>query len=108
MILLGNFMIAVGNLLDMVITLFIFLLIARAVLSWVNPDPYNTIVRIINSTTEPILSRVRAKVPPMGMLDMSLLVVLFGLYFVDYFVVRSLVMYGSMWASAPAAKVVGM
>ncbi|MCB0343892.1 MAG: YggT family protein [Bdellovibrionales bacterium] len=94
MILLGNFLIAVGQLLSSLVTLFIFLLIARAILSWVNPDPSNFIVRIINDTTEPLMARVRPRIPNFGVLDMSIIVVLFGLYFLQSFIAQSMVEYG--------------
>ncbi len=94
MILLGNFLMAVGQLLSSLVTLFIFLLIARAILSWVNPDPSNFIVRIINDTTEPLMARVRPMIPNFGMLDMSIIVVLFGLYFLQAFIAQSMVDYG--------------
>ena len=93
MILLGHFLNAVGGLLGAVINIFVFLFIARAILSWVSPDPYNPIVQFINNTTEPILSRVRAKIPPMGMLDLSVIVVILLLYFLNTFLVGAITDY---------------
>lgn len=94
MILFGNFLIAVGQLLSSIVTLFIILLFARAILSWVNPDPSNFIVRLIHDCTEPLMARVRPKIPNFGMLDMSIIVVLFGLYFLQAFIAQSMVDYG--------------
>lgn len=94
-ILLGNFLIGVGTILHSVVWLAQFLMIARAVLSWVSPDPYNPLVQFIHGTTEPILYHIRRYVPPLGMLDMSVLVALLGLYFLDIFLVQSIVEVGA-------------
>jgi YggT family protein len=48
---------------DVVLLFFMWVVIARAVLSWVNPDPYNAIVRFINNVTEPVLYPIRSKLP---------------------------------------------
>lgn len=97
MLLFGYFLKAVAQLLGAVIGIFIFLFIARAILSWVSPDPRNPIVQFINNTTEPILSRVRSKIPPLGMFDLSVLVVILVLYFLDNFLVGSIRAYGELF-----------
>lgn len=107
MILLGHFLISVGGLLSSVATILIFLMFARAILSWVSPDPSNFIVRLIYSTTEPLLMPVREKIPPLGMFDMSLFVVVLGLYFVDNFIAASMVSYGSVCLSQGTTVVGG-
>ncbi len=56
-----------------------FVLIARALISWFRPDPYNPIVRFLYNITEPVLQPVRRIIPPIGGLDISVLVVLIGL-----------------------------
>lgn len=94
MILLGNFLIALGQLLNAIITLFIFVLIARAVLSWVNPDPNNGIVQFIYGITDPLLRWFRRYIPPIGMFDLSLLIAIFVLYFLQTLIVNSLLAYG--------------
>ncbi|MBL7661293.1 YggT family protein [bacterium] len=96
MILLANFFIATANLLGGLISIFIFLFIARAILSWVNPDPRNPIVQFLYGSTEPVLRKVRSKIPPMGMFDISIVVIILGLYFIDQFLVASLRTYGQM------------
>ena len=94
MIALGNLLIALAQVLSSVIWLYIYVLFARAVLSWVSPDPRNPIVQFIYSATEPVLERIRRKVPPLGMLDTSVLIVFLALYFVNGFLVRTLADYG--------------
>jgi len=67
-----------------------YILIARAILSWVNPDPYNPIVSFLYRATEPVLYRVRRVLPDMGGLDLSPLLVLLAIFFLQKFVVSSL------------------
>jgi YggT family protein len=74
----------------MILTLYLFIVIARALISWVNPDPRNPIVRFLNNATEPLLYRVRRVLPFMGGIDFSPLVVIIGIYFVQGFLVASL------------------
>lgn len=93
-ILFANFLIALGYILRSLLYLFQILFIARAVLSWVSPDPYNPIVQFINGSTEPILSRIRSKVPPLGMFDVSIIVAIFALIFLDQFLAASIMDYG--------------
>ena len=73
---------------------FVFVLIFRAILSWVSPDPSNPIVQFINGVTEPLLVRVREKIPPLGMFDVSVIVLIIVLYFLKTFLVGTLTGYG--------------
>ena len=59
-----------------ILDLYTFILIARALISWVSLDPRNKIVQFLYQITEPVLAPVRRVVPPIGGLDLSLLVVL--------------------------------
>jgi YggT family protein len=59
------------NILVTLLHYLIFLIIARALLSWFNPDPRNTLVQLIYYVTEPVLSPLRRIIPPLGMLDLS-------------------------------------
>ncbi len=87
----GNLLAAFATMLDMLLTLYLWLIIIRALLSWVNPDPYNPIVQMLYKLTEPVLARVRGWVP-MGRIgmDLSPLIVIFVIIFVQTAVVRSL------------------
>jgi YggT family protein len=68
-----------------------WIVIARAILSWVNPDPYNPIVRFIHNVTEPVLYRIRSKIPVnFGGIDFSPIIVILGVIFLQNFVVNSL------------------
>jgi YggT family protein len=87
----SNFLLALSRLLELVITAYIWIIIARAIISWVNPDPYNAIVRFLYRVTEPVLRPVRYRLPTLAMgLDLSPMVVILVLYFMDWFLVSSL------------------
>ncbi len=92
MFVLSNFLFAAASVLGMLITLYIYVIIARALISWVNPDPYNPIVRFLYNATEPVLYRVRRTFPfaYAAGIDFSPVIVLFGLYFLQMFLVRSI------------------
>jgi YggT family protein len=84
----GHFVRAVASLLDVVIVVYIWIIIARAVLSWVSPDPYNPLVRFVSRVTEPVLRPVRERLPISQMgLDFSPMIVILVLYFLKEFLV---------------------
>ena len=76
---------------DFVLLFFMIVVIARAVLSWVSPDPYNPIVRFINNVTEPVLYQIRTKLPVVfGGIDLSPIIVFLIVMFLREFLVNSL------------------
>ena len=80
-----------ATVLDYVLIFFMFITIARAVLSWVSPDPYNPIVRFIHNVTEPVLYQIRKRLPMMyGGIDFSPIIVILIIIFLRIFVVDSL------------------
>ena len=82
---------ALVSLLNTALTIYMWLIIGRALLSWVNPDPYNPIVRFLYSVTEPVLGWVRRRVPMIfGGLDLSPLLVLLAIVFLQRFLVSTL------------------
>ena len=91
MFILGTFFEAVAVVLNYALSIYMWIIIARAVLSWVNPDPYNNIVRFINNITDPLLYQIRRKLPVnFGGLDISPMVAILGIIFLQTFVVGSL------------------
>ena len=91
MFVLGNFLTAIAKVLDVILVLFMWIVIARAILSWVSPDPYNPIVRFIHNITEPVLYQIRKKLPlNFGGIDFSPILVLLAIFFLQQFVVQSL------------------
>lgn len=92
MFVVSNFLIAIARILDIGLSLYMYIVIARAIISWVNPDPYNPIVRFLNSVTEPVLFRLRKRLPLFfGGMDFSPIVVILAIIFIQSFVVQSLV-----------------
>ncbi|MCK5419476.1 MAG: YggT family protein [Desulfobacterales bacterium] len=86
-----NLLIALATVIDIALVSFMFITIARAVLSWVSPDPYNPIVRFIHNVTEPVLYRIRRRVPMMfGGMDFSPIAVILIIIFLRIVVVESL------------------
>lgn len=94
MFIISNLIVAVAELIQLVITLYTFVLIARVFISWVSASPYNPIVRIIYALTEPILLPLRRIIPaiPLGMgyIDLSPLVLFLLLHFLKSFLFRTL------------------
>jgi len=91
MYVLGNLLHALAVVLNMALTLYMWIIIARAVISWVNPDPYNPIVQFLNSITEPVLYRVRKVIPMQGIgLDLSPIIVIFAIWFLQISLVPTL------------------
>ena len=91
MFMISNLLAAVAKVLDIALTIFMWIVIARAILSWVSPDPYNPIVRFINNVTEPVLYQVRRRIPlNFGGIDFSPIIILLAVIFLQQFVVQSL------------------
>jgi len=91
MYIIGYFIMAVAKVLDIALMAFMWIVIARAVLSWVNPDPFNPIVRFIQNVTEPVLYQIRSRIPiNFGGMDLSPIVVFVGIVFIRTFIVNSL------------------
>ena len=93
MFIIGNFLSAAAQILKIVLELYMWIMIIRALLSWVNPDPYNPIVQFLNSITEPVLYRVRQLIPMSSIgIDFSPIVVILIIMFLQSFLVNSISM----------------
>jgi len=91
MFVFGNLLSAIATVIDFILTAYMWVIIARAIISWVNPDPYNPIVKFLYSATEPVLYPIRRRLP-MGMgMDFSPLIVIAAIYFAKEFVVKTMV-----------------
>jgi YggT family protein len=90
----GNvFVNALAQLIDLTFSIYIFIVIARALISWVNPDPYNPIVRFLHNATDPVLFRLRKILPlQFGGIDLSPIVLLIGLSVLKQVLLQLLVM----------------
>ncbi len=89
MFVLGNLLISLAKVTDILLTIYLYIIIGRAIISWVNPDPYNPIVNFLYKATEPVLQKVRDKLPYMGGIDLSPMAVMLAIFFVQSFIVRS-------------------
>ena len=89
MFVLSNFVSALASLVSILLTIMWWLVLVRALLSWVNPDPFNPIVQFLMRVTEPVLEPVRRLLPPLP-LDISPIIVFFIIMFLQKFLVSSL------------------
>ena len=94
MFIFGNFILALANLIYIVSNAYIWIVIARAVISWVNIDPYNPIVRFLIQVTDPVLYQIRKRLPPMGGLDLSPMILILAIVFLQSFLVPTLNHFG--------------
>ena len=90
MFIFSNLFMSLANLLDIVITIYIWVVIIRVVVSWINVDRNNPYVQFLVRITEPVLYKIRRYLPDFGGLDLSPMVLVLGLYFVQSFVVATL------------------
>jgi YggT family protein len=91
MFVLSNLLLTVVGILQIALWAYFWIIIARVVLSWVSPDPFNPIVRFIYRATEPVLRPIRDRLHTAGTgLDLSPMIVLIAIYAVDSFVIGTL------------------
>ncbi len=91
MFVFANFLHALATIVDVALSLYMWIIIGRAVISWVSPDPYNPIVRFLYSVTEPVLYRVRRIIPiSFGGIDFSPMIVILIIIFLQNFLVPTL------------------
>ena len=91
MFMISNFIAAIAQLLDMVLWAYLWIIIIRALISWVNPDPWNPVVQFLHRATEPVLAPIRRRLPTWRTgIDLSPLVAILAIYFIQWFVVATL------------------
>jgi YggT family protein len=92
MFVIGNFLMAFAQVLDIILNIYMWVIIIAALISWVNPDPYNPIVRFLYRATEPVLRPIRRTIgTALGGIDVSPIIAILGIMFLRYFIVRSLI-----------------
>ena len=92
MFVLSNFIVGVAQVLEVVINILWWLIIIRALISWVNPDPYNPIVQFLYRTTEPFLMSFKRIIPAYKIgIDLSPIFAVLALVFIRFFLVNSLI-----------------
>ncbi len=91
MFIFGNLLHAVAEIINMMLTIYLWVIVARALVSWVNPDPYNAVVQFLYKLTEPVLSPIRRLLGSYSIgLDISPLIAILCIYFLQMFLVRTL------------------
>ena len=87
----GNLISAVVTVIDYLLTFYMYIIIGRAIISWVSPNPNNPIVNFLYVATEPVLSYVRKIIPPIGgSVDISPILVLVAIVFIKQILIQSL------------------
>ena len=92
MFIFANLLLAIANILDIVLTAYMWIVIISALISWVNPDPYNPLVKFLRAVTEPVYRPIRRIIGyRLGIIDISPMVVILAIIFVKYFLIGSLI-----------------
>ena len=92
MFVLSNFLSALANIINLALTILYWLILIRALISWVSPDPYNPIVQFLYKVTEPILYPIR-KLLPLNFrfgIDISPIIAFLAILFLKSFLVKTL------------------
>ena len=91
MFVFGNILSGIAEVLDVVLSIYMWVIIIRALISWVNPDPYNPIVQVLTRLTEPVLKPIRKLVPPYKVgLDFSPLIAILIIIFLRVALIKTL------------------
>ena len=91
MFLIGNVLEGIAVVLNMALYLYMWIIIIRALITWVNPDPYNPIVQFLYRVTDPMLYHIRKALPISGAgIDFSPIIAILIIYFLQYALVESL------------------
>jgi len=91
MFVIGNFLNAIAIVIDFALAAYMWIVIGRALISWVNPDPYNPIVRFLRDVTDPVLHRINRVLPlAAGGIDFSPMILIAGIIFLRSFLVPTL------------------
>lgn len=91
MVVIANLLDALASVINLVLWAYVWVLVARAVISWVNPDPYNPIVQALYKLTEPVLYPVRRMMGGYGLgIDFSPMIVILIIYFLQLFLIPTL------------------
>lgn len=90
MFIMANFVSALAQVINIVLTIYLWVIVIRALISWVSPDPFNPIVQLLRSMTEPVLAPIRRILPPGFGIDLSPMIAILILVFLRSFLVASL------------------
>ena len=95
MFVFGNLLISIATIINYLLGLYKWVVIIAALLSWVNPDPYNPVVRFLYSVTEPVFRPIRRLIGyRLGPIDISPIIVILAIIFIQSFLVRTIIKVG--------------
>jgi len=95
MFIIANLVLAVAQTVDIILSVYVWVVIIAALLSWVSPDPYNPIVRFLYSVTEPVFRPIRRRIGfRLGPIDISPMIVILAIMFIRKFLISSLIEFG--------------
>jgi YggT family protein len=80
---IGYPLLAAVNIVQFLLTIYAFVVIAAVILSWVNPDPLNPLVRVLRNMTEPVMDKIRPYIPLVGGLDLTPIVLVAAIVFIN-------------------------
>jgi YggT family protein len=88
---MDNIIIGIARVLDIILEIYMWVIIIRALISWVNPDPYNPIVQMLTRLTEPVLRPIRKLVPPFKVgIDLAPFIAILIIIFLQYALIKNL------------------
>ena len=91
MFIIANFIYAIATIIDMILSIYMWIIIARAIVSWVSPFSRSPIVYALVRLTDPVLWRIRRIIPLRGRgIDFSPMIAILAIVFLKYFAVASL------------------
>ena len=96
MFVVNNFFTALGSVVHYALELYMYVVIARALISWVNPDPWNPIVQFLEKVTEPALAPLRRMIGWRLGVDVSPIILILIIIFLQKFIVSSLFQMGTV------------
>jgi len=98
MFVFGDLLISIATILNYLLGLYKWVVIIAALISWVNPDPYNPIVRFLHAVTEPVFRPIRRLIGyRLGPIDISPIVVILVIIFLQSFLVRTVIKIGQQF-----------
>lgn len=82
---------AIAQILHMIIFIYIWIVIISALITWVQPNPYNPIVQVLMRLTQPVYAFIRRYIPTViGGIDLAPIIIILGLQFIDLFFIKLL------------------
>jgi YggT family protein len=91
MFVFGNLFSSIASILNLLLDLYFWVIFARAILSWIRPDPYNPIVKTVYRLVDPLTYKISRIIPTrIGMVDVAPFILMLAIVFVQKFIVATL------------------